>query len=62
MWQMTNATKAAVIASVNAVLGLVVVFGVPLTNVQLAAIVTAANAILGLYVALTYKNSARRIP
>lgn len=59
---MTNATKAAIIAVVNAALGLLVAFDVALTQAQTGAILTLANAALGLWVGLTYKDSAKRIP
>lgn len=59
---MTNATKAAILAVVNAALGLAVVFGAPLTEVQVGAILAFANAAGGLLVGLTYKDSAKRIP
>ncbi len=59
---MTNATKALIITAVNAVLGLVVSFGVALSDAQRGAIVTTVNAVLAVAVALTYKNSSRRIP
>ncbi len=59
---MTNATKAAVIAAVNAALGLVTAFGVDLSSTQQAAVTTAVNAALALWVALTYGDSRKRIP
>lgn len=59
---MTNATKAQIIVLVNAVLVLVASFGVDLSDKQQAAIVAIVNGALGLWVALTYKNSAKRIP
>lgn len=59
---MTNATKAMLIAVINAGLGLAVVFGVDVTAEQIGAIITFANAALALVVGLTYKNSAKRIP
>jgi hypothetical protein len=58
----TNATKAGVIAVVNALLGLAVSFDIALTQAQTGAILAATNAVLGLWVALTYKDSAKRIP
>lgn len=57
---MTNATKALIIAAINAGLVLVVSFGVSLSDAQTAAIIGAANAGLALYVALTYQNSPAR--
>lgn len=59
---MTNATKAGVITCLNALLGLLLAFGVPLSTVQTGAILAFGNAVLGLVVALTYKQSAKRIP
>jgi hypothetical protein len=59
---MTNATKALIISALNAGIGLVVAFGVVLTPAQIGAILTFANAAGALVVALTYKNSAKRIP
>lgn len=59
---MTNATKAAVIAVLNAALGLLVAFGVSLTEVQTAAILALGNSVLALWVGLTYKNSPTRVP
>ncbi len=59
---MTNAIKAGIIAFVNALLALVVGFGVPLTSVQIGLIGTAVNAGLALWVLATHKNSAKRIP
>ena len=59
---MTNATKAGIVAAVNAAMGVVAAFGLELTTAQQGAIITAVNAGLGLWVALTYKNSAKRVP
>lgn len=59
---MTNATKAMLIALINAGLGLAAVFGLDLSPEQMGAIITFANAALALVVGLTYKNSAKRIP
>lgn len=59
---MTNSTKALVIAAVNALLGLAVSFGVDLTTEQVGAILAVANSLGALAVALTYKNSPKRIP
>ena len=62
MTSITNTTKANIIAAVNAVLGLAIVFGVNLSEAQTGAIIVAVNAVLSLYVGLTYKSSAKRIP
>lgn len=59
---MTNATKAALIAAVNATLGLLIAFDVALSQLQQGAIVSAANVYLGLWVAFTYGRSRKRIP
>lgn len=59
---MTNATKAGVIAILNAAIALAVSFGVELSDAQTASVVALANAILGLWVAATYKQSPKRIP
>lgn len=60
--KLTNAQKAGIIAVLNAALGLAVVFGAPLTETQIGAILGFANAVLGLFVAVTYKDSPKRIP
>ncbi len=59
---MTNATKANIAATVNAVLGAAVLFGLPLSEAQLGGVIAAANAIVVLVVGLTYKDSQKRIP
>lgn len=59
---MTNATKANLIAVVNAALVLIVSFGVNVTDGQQAAITGAVNAALVLWIGLTYTDSAKRIP
>jgi hypothetical protein len=56
----SNALKAQIIVAINAVLGLVVAFGVSLTDAQQGAITVAANALLGVWVAVTYKASPMR--
>jgi uncharacterized membrane protein len=66
----TNATKAGIIAAVSPVVALAVeiavIFGAEVTAEQTATITVAAtgfvNAMLGLWVALTYKNSPKRLP
>jgi protein-S-isoprenylcysteine O-methyltransferase Ste14 len=58
----TNASKANIVAAVNAALSLLLVFGVSITDAQVAAIVVAVNAVLVLLVGATYQNSAKRIP
>jgi hypothetical protein len=59
---MTNATKANILAFLNAVLALAVLFGAPLTEEQLAGIGIALNAGAALVVGFTYKDSPKRIP
>lgn len=59
---MTNAVKAGVITFVNAVLVALPLFYVPITEQQSAAVGLVVNTGLGLWVALTYKNSHKRIP
>ncbi len=59
---MTNALKAQIIVAVNAVLALVVAFGVSLTDAQTGAITLAVNAALGVWIAATYKDSPKRLP
>ena len=59
---MTNATKAVLLSVVNAALGAAVAFGAPLTETQTGAIFALANTIAALVVAVTYKDSAKRIP
>lgn len=57
---MTNATKAQIIAAVNALLGLAVAFNVVLTQTQIGAIGVAVNAVLAIVVGLTFKQSPKR--
>ncbi len=59
---MTNTTKALVISVINAVLVLVASFGVNLSDKQTGAIMLTVNAVLSLWVALTYRNSPKRVP
>jgi hypothetical protein len=58
----TNATKANIIALVNAIILCLQVFGVPITNAQQAAIGGVVNAALVAWIGLTYKSSKARIP
>lgn len=58
---MTNATKAQVLALVNALLMLAVAFDVALTELQIGGIGVVVNAALSLWISLTYKDSAKRI-
>lgn len=57
---MTNATKAQIVVSLNAILMVLISFHVLLTQTQVASIGIAANAILGLFVGTTYTQSAMR--
>lgn len=57
---MTNATRAQIIVALNAVLSVIVSFGVGLSTNQIGTITLAVNALLGVWVALTYKSSPRR--
>jgi hypothetical protein len=57
---MTNATKANVIALVNAALGILITFNVILTQTQVGAIEIGVNAALAFFVAGTYTLSKSR--
>ncbi len=59
---MTNATKAQLVALINALLVCVVSFGVNVSDGQQAAVTAVVNAALSLWVGLTYKQSAKRTP
>jgi urea transporter len=59
---MTNATKANLIAVINAVLLCATLFGLELTDAQVAGIMGVANALGVLAVGITYKDSPKRIP
>jgi hypothetical protein len=59
---MTNALRAQIIVAVNALLALVTAFGLGLSDNQIGTISLAVNALLGVWVALTYKDSPKRIP
>lgn len=61
-YTLTNATKANIIAVVNAALSLALLFGLPLTEQQFGGIMVLVNAVGILVVGLTYKNSAKRVP
>lgn len=62
MLTMTNATKGNIIALINAIIALVVSFGVNLTDVQQAALVGCVNTALVVWIGFTYKDSFKRIP
>ena len=57
---MTNAVRAQIVVAVNAVLVLLLAFGVNVTDGQQAAIQGGVNALLGLWVAATYHRSPYR--
>jgi hypothetical protein len=57
----TNATKAQIIVLINAIFSAVVVFGI-FTAEQAGSLGLVANAALGVYVAMTYKDSPKRVP
>ncbi len=59
---LTNANKGAVILAVNAVLYMLVGFGVPLSSEQVGLVGGAVNALMGAYLALTYQDSPKRLP
>jgi hypothetical protein len=62
MLTITNATKAQIIAAINAVLGVLGSFGLGhLTNAQQGSILVAANAVLAVVVAVTYQSSSKRV-
>jgi hypothetical protein len=56
----TNATKANIIALVNAIILCLQAFGVPINNAQQAAIGAVVNAALVTWIGLTYKSSKMR--
>jgi hypothetical protein len=57
----TNATKANLIAVLNALLIAATLFGLDLSDEQVLAIMGVANALGVLAVGLTYKDSPKRI-
>jgi hypothetical protein len=61
MPQPTNATKATIIALVNAAFALAIAFDIVLTQAQQGAILAFVNAGLAAYVGITYKDSPKRI-
>jgi hypothetical protein len=58
---LTNATKANLIAVLNAVLIAATLFGLDLSDEQVLAVMGVANALGVLVVGLTYKDSPKRI-
>ena len=62
MPQITNATKGILLGLVTAVLNLLTAFNVLMTQAQIGAITTVVSLALTLWIALTYKNSRKRIP
>jgi len=62
MLTITNATKAQIIAALNAVLGVLGSFNIGhLTHAQQGAILVAANAVLAALVGVTYQSSSKRV-
>jgi hypothetical protein len=59
---LTNATKANLIAVLNAALIAATLFGLDLSDEQVLAVMGVANALGVLVVGLTYKDSPKRIP
>ena len=57
----TNATKAAIICLANAVLAVLVAFGVDLSDRQNAAVLALVNGVLLLWTALTFQLSRKRV-
>ena len=60
--EITNATKANLIAVINTGLALLIAFGVSVSDAQSAAIVGFVNSVLIAWVAFTYALSAKRDP
>ena len=60
LFTVSNATKAQILAAINAVLGLLIAFHVVFTQEQMGAIDVAINAIASLIVGLTFQLSAMR--
>lgn len=58
----TNASKANIIATVNALLAFLLAFGVDISKDQQAALVLLVNTVLVLWIGLTYDLSAKRTP
>ena len=62
MLTITNATKAQIIAAVNAILGTLSAFNLySLTDTQKGSLLVAVNAVLAVLVSVTYKQSAKRV-
>lgn len=59
--QPTNATKAIVIALVNAIFSLLAAFGISFTAAQTGAVLTIVNLLFLLYVSFTYEDSPNRV-
>jgi hypothetical protein len=57
----TNATKAQILAAVNALIVLVTAFGLELSADQIGAITLTVNALFSAYIGLTYKQSPKRV-
>ncbi len=60
MREISNATKAQAIIAINALMAVLVEFGIDLSEKQQAAIAILVNALLSLYIGLTFKQSGKR--
>jgi phage terminase large subunit-like protein len=58
--EMTNATKAQIIITINAIFAFLQAFGVDMTDAQEGATIVLVNALLALWVGLTYNYSRKR--
>lgn len=58
---LTNATKAQLTLFVNQIFAGIVLFGL-LSDAKAGALALIVNTGIGLYIALTYKNSPKRLP
>lgn len=58
---MTNAVKAQIIVTINALFALFTAFGVELSDKKEGAILVLVNAVLALWVAFTYQYSHKRV-
>lgn len=58
---MTNAVKAGIVAVINAIIGVLLAFGVDISDAQQGAILILVNAVLALWVGLTFTYSHKRL-
>ena len=58
---LTNATKAVILGVVSSALNLLIVFGFELSGDQVSGINAFVDSILILWIALTFKDSPKRI-